>query len=376
MSMRVSAVNTYGFKFNNIVQNKQYKNLSVKNIQSMPSCIYFGKSSSFNPKNFLDSIRYENAEKEYSNGIHPNKEGIEKLSKLQGLSLYEKKLFVDEFCKETGFPSRFAVRQNIDKEIVNGITELAKESDFDVKFIGYDKNSSLGRSVALPGSDSDALFYIIDPKEHKEPWYAGMVRWNLKDRINQRILCTHANGLPEVLSVKYIEEGLKLADDAFEKCDFSFSDFERFAENLNDDSNDFVKSAEFNIRLAKQVPKENDSKTQYYKTAMLCELIRNGVVLQNNFDSDLMKKIKQSPLYKYSNLMKQEGLSGKLKNKHVRRQSLFKDFKQMSVEEQFNLVTDLIKISFMLPVEGENEHYFANYGAMGNILEMYAEILS
>lgn len=376
MSMRVSAVNTYGFKFNNIVQNKQYKNLSVKNIQIMPSCIYFGKSSSFNPKNFLDSIRYENAEKEYSNGIHPNKEGIEKLSKLQGLSLYEKKLFVDEFCKETGFPSCYAVKQNIEKEIINGITELSKEADFDVKFIGYDKNSSLGRNLALPGSDCDALFYIIDPKDNKEPWFAGMIRWNLKDRINQRILCTHAGGLPEVLTETYIEDGLKLADEALKKCGFTSSDYKRFMENINDDSNDFVKSAEFNIRLAKQVPKENDCKTQYYKTAMLCELIRSGVMLQNNLSSDLIEKIRKSPLYKYSNLMKQDGLSSKLKDKHIKRQSLYKDFKQMDTEEQFKLVTDLIKVSFMLPVEGTNEHYFANYGAMGNIVDMYTEILS
>ncbi len=374
--MKISKINPYSFKYNNVVKNRQHKNLNTKNIQTLPNCIWFGKSSVFEPKNFLDEIKYENAEKEYSDGIRKNKEGVDKLSEIQNLSLFEKKLFVDEFCRQTGFPSRFAVKQNIDREIINGITGLAEESDFDVLFIGYDKNSSLGRSVALPGSDSDALFYIIDPKAHKEPWYAGMVRWNLKDRINQRILCTHANGLPEVLSVKYIEEGLTLANNALKECNFTISDYERFVANLSDDSNDFVKSAEFNIKLAKHVPKENDSKTQYYKTAMLCELIRSGVVLQNNFDKNLLKRIKESPLYKYSNLMKQEGLSDKLKDKHIKRQGLFRDFKQMSVEEQFDLVTDLIKISFMLPVEGKNEHYFANYGAMGNILEMYAEILA
>lgn len=376
--MKISAINTNNIFRTHFAKNKQNAQfLPQTKTKKMPSFLYFGSSiNQFSPNCFLQEIRYENAEKEYLNGIHQNKEGIEKLSKLQGLSLYDKKAFVDEFCKETGFPSHFAVKQNIETEITNGISKLSKEYNFDVKFIGYDKNSSLGRNLALPGSDCDALFYIIDEKENKEPWFAGMVRWNLKDKINQRILCTHAGGLPEVLTEKYIEDGLKLADKAFEKCNFTATDCKRFEENINDDSNDFVKSAEFNIKLAKQVPKENDCKTQYYKTAMLCELVRSGVILQNNLNDSLTEKIKKSPLYKYSNLMKQDGLSEKLKYKHIKRQSLFRNFKQMNVEEQFKLITDLIKTSFMLPVESENEHYFANYEAMGNIVDMYAELLS
>ena len=62
---------------------------------------------------------------------------------------------------------------------------------------------------------------IIDTKEHKEPWYAGKIKWDFKDYVNQRILSTPANHLPEVLSIGFIQQGLDMAQDAFKKCDFS-----------------------------------------------------------------------------------------------------------------------------------------------------------
>ncbi len=334
---------------------------------------------------FWDDIKYENPEKEYFNPdrgpyIAPNIEAIRKLSILDNLSLRQKKEFVDLFCIETGFPDLDKVKQKAESEIEQSIHSLAQREDFDVKFIGYDKNSSIGRGVAIPGSDCDALFMIIDPKEHKEPWYPGAIRWQFKDFVNQRLLCTHASGLPEVLSVSYIEKGLKLANEAFQKAEFSSEDIERFEKNLADDTNDFVKSAEFNIRLASFIPKDDDKRTQYYKSAMLVELIRDGIVNENNFSPDFMRKIKKSPLFRFSNLMKQRGLNNKLKEKHLKRLQLIKDFKSMSLDEQFSIVRDIIYFSFMQK-NYEHKEYFENIDSnnqneMGNIIEMYSLILN
>ena len=334
---------------------------------------------------FWNDIKYENPEKEYFNPdrgpyIAPNIEAIRKLSILDNLSLRQKKEFVDLFCKETGFPDLDKVKQKAESEIEKSIHFLAQKEDFDVKFIGYDKNSSIGRGVAIPGSDCDALFMIIDPKWHEEPWYPGAIRWQFKDFVNQRVLSTHASGLPEVLSVSYIEEGLKLADEAFQKAEFSSEDLERFEKNLTDDTNDFVKSAEFNIRLASFIPKDDDKRTQYYKSAMLVELIRDGIVNENNFSPDFMRKIKKSPLFRFSNLMKQRGLNNKLKEKHLKRLQLIKDFKSMSLDEQFSIVRDIIYFSFMQK-NYEHKEYFENIDSnnqneMGNITEMYSLILN
>lgn len=361
--------------------NPEQQSKSVLGVYYQPVSLYRNADLQM----FWDDIKYENPEKEYFNSdrgpyIAPNIEAIRKLSILDNLSLRQKKEFIDLFCKETGFPDLDKVKQKAESEIEKSIHFLAQKEDFDVKFIGYDKNSSIGRGVAIPGSDCDALFMIIDPKEHKEPWYPGAIRWQFKDYVNQRVLCTHASGLPEVLSVSYIEEGLKLADEAFQKAEFSSEDIERFEKNLADDTNDFVKSAEFNIRLASFIPKDDDKRTQYYKSAMLVELIRDGIVNENNFSSDFMQKVQKSPLYRFSNLMKQQGLSNKLKAKHQKRLQLINDFKSMSIDEQFNIVRDMIYFSFMQK-NYKHKEYFENIDSnnkneMGNITEMYALILN
>ena len=61
---------------------------------------------------------------------------------------------------------------------------------------------------------------IIDTSKHEEPWFAVQMRWQFKDLVNQRILNTPANSLPEVLSTDFIEEGLELADFAFKEAEY------------------------------------------------------------------------------------------------------------------------------------------------------------
>jgi hypothetical protein len=232
----------------------------------MKNILAGNNSRSFDAKSFLQKLSQENAQKkyyfsketagkiEYYDKILPNAEAIQSLEQLDKLNIAQKKQIIEEFCSMTGFPGFEAVTQNIEKEFNSSIHHLAEEENFDVKFTGYDSNCSVGRKLAIPGSDCDGLFMIIDTKAHKEPWYAGKIRWDFKDRVNQRILSTPANHLPEVLSTGFIEQGLEIAQSAFEKCNFSNADLNRFEELLNDDTNDFVKSAEFNIRMAQKVP--------------------------------------------------------------------------------------------------------------------------
>lgn len=347
----------------------------------------------FDSKVFLQSSKSENAQKKYyfsnktNNGteyyekILPNKEAIEKLKALDGLTVPQQKEFIKEFCSMTGFPDFEAITQNIEKEIYSSIYGLAKQDNFDVAFIGYDSNCSVGRKLSIPGSDCDGLFMIINPRAHKESWYPGKIRWDFKDHVNQRILSTPANHLPEVLSTDFIEQGLQIAQDAFNKCDFSQDNLERFEKLLNDNTNDFVKSAEFNIRMAQKVPDGISNRDLYYKTAMLAEIIRDGIVCENNFDEELYNKILNSPLYKYSNLMKQRGLKHSLKSKYIARKTLRDDFYQMHGEQQFKLIKDILHYSFGKVQDNENKKYFYNLKSdnndeMGNIEKMYDLIMN
>ena len=334
---------------------------------------------------FLDAIRYENPQRKYvtiyedckypQEMMAPNKEAQALIKVLDKLNPKQKKEFVRAFCDETGFPDLSLVRKNMEAEIIENIHSMAEKNDFDVKFVGYDSNCSMGKDTAYPGRDCDALFMIIDTKGDKVPWFAGQMRWQFKDNVNQRILCTPAGGLPELLSADFIEDGLKIADSAYMQAEFDEEDLKRFTKNLDDNSKDFVKAAEFNIQLAGFLPEDKEIRDKFYKTAMFVELLREGKVLENNFPDEFLSKIKKSPLYKYSNIIRQNGLKSDLKEKHKNRIETAKNFDKMSTEAQFQLVLDMIKSSLYIK-DAKSPELFVNVNSggvdeMGNILEMY-----
>jgi len=297
------------------------------------------------------------------------------LQKLDSMDEHGKRAFIRLFCDETGFPSLETVTEKMESEILNGAHKLADDNNSAVKFIGYDSNCSMGRKCALPGKDCDGLFVIIEPPKDAPEWLAPCMRWNLKDMIRQRIVSTPSNHLPEVLTTDYIEQGLNIASELFDEANFTEEDLTRFLDNINDDSKDFVKTAEFDIRLAKMLPPDKAIRDKFYKTAMFVEVIRGGRILENQFSSEFMEKIKSSPLYKYSNIMKQQGFKDCKKQKHVLRTKMVEQFIQGSSEEQYEIIRDILHSSLSIK-DVRNKEFFTNEsknGAdeMGNILEMY-----
>ena len=312
----------------------------------------------------------------------PNREVGNMLSDLDNCTNEEKKRLVETFERTTGFFDFDKIKEKIDAEIVSSCCEMLYRHNFskdDLKFIGYDSNCSLGRSLALPGSDADALFIIVDDTKSDNKWITAQMRWELKDIVNQRILSTPANHLPEVLSVSFLERGLKLADEAYKKADFSDVDLQRFEQNLYNSSKDFVKCAEFNIRLAELLPEDTQTRDEFYKTAMLAELIRNGKVLVNNLPNEISAKIKQSPLYKYSNLVRQEGLKYSQKYKYQKRRELQAKYQESDMNTKFEIVKELLKENYNLGSDEKNSLYSNTqqdgFDAMGNIDEMWHKIM-
>ena len=343
----------------------------TKNYSTNKFNISFGNKSKFCTKSYLKELSKIRCDESLPTSIVG-----EKLKLLDNLAAEQKRQFLQDFQSLTGFPDLSKVTGNIEREIHSSIHKLARQEKFDVVFIGYDSNCSVGRKIPFPGSDCDGLFMIINPKANKEPWFPGKIRWDLKDHINQRILSTPAEHLPEVLSIDFIERGLEIGENAFKKCNFSEADLKRFEELLKDNTGDYVKSAEFNIRMAQQMPKDTLTREQYYKTAMLAEIIRDGRIQENNFDKKLYDRIMNSQLYKYSNIMKQKGLKNSLKSKYIERKTLKDDFNQMSLEEQFQLIKDILYVSFNRSPSGQNKKYFSNINKnntneMGNIEKMY-----
>ena len=150
--------------------------------------------------------------------------------------------------------------------------------------------------------------------------------------------------------------------------------------NINDNSTDFVKAGEFNIRLAELLPNDKETRDLFYKTAMLVELVRNGTILENNFSPEFMTKIKKSQLFKYSNIIRQEGLKDKIKHKHHVRRQLAEDFDNMLIREQFSVIKDMIYSSLKINLINNSAIFMntSNSGEneMGNILDLFSALMN
>ena len=378
---------TYGNVSEPVKDTFQRNNIVLKEIRSdeFIEAKPYESQEEYCAEDFFNKLKYENAQCKYitknitdykisQEVIDENKEAQQLARQLEKLTLPQQKETVRMYSQQTGFPNLQKVRTNMEKEVVRALHNLAEKENFQIKFIGYDKNCSLGRTLALPGSDIDALYMIIDYK-NKPDWFSGAMRWKFKDLVNQRLVNTPAGHLPEILSMSFLNDGLKLASNAFEANNFSQTELEKFRKNLTDSSNNFVKSAEFNIRLAKKLPDDTLTRDKFYKTAMLVELIREGIILENNFSDDFINKVKDSPLYKYSNIMKMQGLSDKPKRKHIDRLNLTKNFNELDKHEQFEIVKSLIYASLNI-FDTKYQNLFNNNNSqgqdeMGNILDMY-----
>lgn len=348
----------------------------------------FGGVKTPHIERFFEDIKFENAKKWVPSGKDdgkeipvPNEQGIKKLEFLQTLTSEEKKTLVSSFCEKTGFPNMPLVATKMKLEAQRVAHKLAKEENFEIKLGVFDQNCSIGRNLAFPGSDMDALFYIVDgPTVKQNELYH---RWKFTQITDQRILGLAVTHPPEVFPLESFKKGLNLAAKAFDdmKRELTPEDFKRFKQNMEAPTNDFVSAADFNIRLMQHIPKED--KWDVVKTAMTVEMFRNGKFLENNLDAQTIGEIKSSPLMQWSNIMQQKALKNSKKQKIADRESLQKEFPIWSDDKKFELIKSIIEASFEVkpPQNNELSKYFYNLnettektstqGEMGNIWHMY-----
>lgn len=116
-------------------------------------------------------------------------------------------------------------------------------------------------------------------------------------------------------------------------------------------------------------------------TGYFAEYIRAGKVLENNLPSWLITKLKSSPFYKYSNVLRQEAFKPLIKQKIKARENIVSEFNSMPAEEKYQLAKNIVLASFEQPVSSRFQKYFKVDGngknintEMGNLLEMYEKL--
>lgn len=333
----------------------------------------------------LQELGQEYSEKWVFNGERnvpiKNENALNKLKVMDEMTECEKYYFTKDFCKITGFPDFNKIADVMNNELQNSLSKLEETMQHKVLFAAYDSNCSLGKKLALPGSDADGMFVIID--KINDPFEQGEMRYLISKNVNKRIINITQSYLPEVFSVEQIREFLNISEKSYERMqkDLKPSDFERFEKNLSYDGKDFVKAAEFNILLGKYTPKIED-KWNLCSLGMLVELLRDGAILRNSLDEDTLNLIKGSKLYKYSNIMRQNGLKeiNKSKLKHRKHIPPIKD--EFKIEEHFQLIKSILFASLGVQDKNpDNAKYFKNLDSEGlstiqegNIFDMYAMI--
>lgn len=303
-----------------------------------------------------------------TNKCIPNPDAAECLKKLDNLTPVEKKAFVDEYCRMTGFPDIKTVSENINNEIIGALNKISRDRKNKIVFAAYDSNCSVGRNAALPGSDCDGLFIAYE-KISDAPEYSS-VEVMAGDLMNQRIINSSGMHYPDALKLDDLMFWIAKVDNLFEKIATPEKIIE-YKNNLQYDGKSYLKAAQFNIDLA---PLLNDTEKNFVcRAGFFVENLRAGKVLVNHIPHHILTSIKGSALYIYSNMMRQEGLAGKVKPKIKNRAAFCERFSQAEDEEKFNICRNLLKHSLGLKTENYPNDPFEKFD-MGDILEMYRKV--
>lgn len=322
---------------------------------------FFRKTPKPDFKNLFEEIKYVQA-KIWDGGhliINPE---VEKYIKIfENLSTASKRKFVKEFCNQTGFPDLKKVKEVMDSEIVNVTERLCSNAGYKPLFIGYSSSCSLGRAVAIPGSDCDGLFVVVDKKIDYNKINRGM----LGNSINQRLLETTGKHYPEIFSINQLMRYIEMSDCIFDRIKTP-QKIKIYEKNLERTDQDFIKAGTFNIDLASKITRSKD-RNMMYLTAFFVEELRNGNILVNNIDKHTLNRIKSSAMYKYSNVVRQEGFKNNIKPKWTNRKVICKNFDKMNTEQQFDICLDIFKRSLGIKQQNKNSCY-VDFN-MGNIEE-------
>ncbi len=288
------------------------------------------------------------------------------IERVKGLPEHLKKVFVKEYCAMTGFPDMAKITENIDKAIVDAVNNLSESRGVKPLFVAYDSNNSVARNRAIPGGDCDSLLYVIDKYDSN----FEVNRASIGNNMNQRLLETTGSAFPELFPLENLIQAIREADEIFQKNGLFFK-IPLYRDNLLYSGESFVKAGEFNIDIAKYA-KDKEQRNRLCQASMFAEKLRAGKVLVNNLDKDILDRIKNSAMYKYGNVMRQEGLKHKLKDKLSNRIDLCQEFIKADDDKKFEICVGLIERSFgvenPLIKKSDRQHN------MGDIISFYKKI--
>ena len=109
------------------------------------------------------------------------------------------------------------------------------------------------------------------------------------------------------------------------------------------------------------------------------EILRDGEVIADNLDEQTRMKLKNSSVYKYSNMQQMRSYkNAPLKSKHINREQILSGFDKLSTDEKLDLIFNVIKLSVKDLKSGVDDKYkpmFEDSGC-GNMEDLIQPLLT
>lgn len=232
-------------------------------------------------------------------------------------------VYIQQFQNATGFPKLEQVSQRIMTHALDALEKSASEvGNIKIKYSGYDRSCSVGRSLSLPGSDLDGWNVVYEgPKEAAIP-------------LRNRVVCRLDPNLMDVYSLPV--SSVHTLDE---------------------------------LKLCMEKPLYEVFKSPAFHIVTVLETIRNDGTLINNLGS-LERDIKASRLYNESyGVLGDPDLVLPEKQKHIKR-AVLGNFDRFTPEQQYLVVRAIQRENEGVPVDlslsDRNPHYRAIYELVEN----------
>lgn len=220
--------------------------------------------------------------------------------RIDSLSQADKRRYVQSFCNETGFPNTRKTSELIASHVSDVISRCADSLGVTIAYSGFSEKCSVGKGIALPGSDLDFLTIMIRENDADTQELDRRIVQNLDPRLTDSSIATG-------ISTK--------------------NDIEHFVQHLIQNENKTIYD-----KLYDQGWSEGKI---YYASEMITN-IRVGQDLINTLDRD-----EQEHFESVKDSSKERNRVEDIFNdnsKHNKRQNMLKTFKKLSLDEQFVIV--------------------------------------
>jgi len=281
----------------------------------------------------------------------------------------EQRKFISYFKNLTGFPDLQYVSYKIEQELLGAANKASNilkstgvygQSSYEILNIGYDTTCSVGKKIALPGSDIDKAYIILRGSSFNSDnlQIIDAFKGHLWENTDQRILSyNHNAAFPQVYTIQQIKDMVNVADRKIKQDYLSAKDFALYKTIMSTYQNDYIKANQFFIRLSKLFPVNNGNSfnpqsptKEFLKNfGFFIETFREGKHLLKNSGNDIkeLDELIRSSLIGHltniSQLSAIKGNSAQKKTKIIQREKLSQDFNSWITMDQYLLIKSIIR---------------------------------